>query len=476
MLNLSKVKGNEISGLDSDEISFMALLTNDMEDEVNQFNGLTDNQLNELCDVLNEYPEVDDSLIEEMNVLEDGMKNQRTKEQTQQFVTKFKMFLSSQNLPDNIETMPPRYLNQYLRFWYSKLKRVDGQLYSPSSLICFRAAIHRYITSGSVGRTFNIMHDSEFNAANTMLKCMIGQYLKTNRSNHNENGISAIEASDLQLLRKYFDRSNPQILQHEVFWNIIYHFGFRGREWIRELNKDSIMIKTDSNGREFIDLIRPSAEKNVKPSLSRRHFESNKNIVMYATPESPSTCPVAAIKLYFQKMPNKIACLFPRHKGKPKANEWKMEDEWYSTTQVHGKHYLINMMKSISLSAKLSRVYTNHCARATVVTELHNKGHSISDIQCVTGHKRADSVQRYIKNITPSKKMKLSNDLQMSMCSSSISTVPSNELEENSIINNVCNNSFQVKICNKRTEEQCSSVEKPTAVLRKNGAILEFFL
>ena len=73
------------------------------------------------------------------------------------------------------------------------------------------------------------------------------------------------------------------------------------------------------------------------------------------------------------------------------------------------------MMKTISTNANLSRLYTNHFVRATCVTQLASKGFSISEIQAVTGHKRQDSVQRYIKQIESSKKQKMSNALSESM-------------------------------------------------------------
>jgi len=43
------------------------------------------------------------------------------------------------------------------------------------------------------------------------------------------------------------------------------------------------------------------------------------------------------------------------------------------------------------------------------------KGYQMEDIMGITGHTRTDSVQRYIKRITPTKKMKISNDLTESL-------------------------------------------------------------
>ena len=50
------------------------------------------------------------------------------------------------------------------------------------------------------------------------------------------------------------------------------------------------------------------------------------------------------------------------------------------------------MMKNISRSTGLSRVYTNHCVRVTVVTELKEQGFSNDEIASLTGHKSSVSL------------------------------------------------------------------------------------
>ena len=68
-------------------------------------------------------------------------------------------------------------------------------------------------------------------------------------------------------------------------------------------------------------------------------------------------------------------------------------------------------MKRISLNANLSKQYTAHCIRTTVVTNMFNSGHSVSDIQCVTGHRNADSVKRYLRRVGDDKKIEFSKTL-----------------------------------------------------------------
>ena len=73
------------------------------------------------------------------------------------------------------------------------------------------------------------------------------------------------------------------VLQEEVFFNLLYHFGYCGREWIRDMTVTSINtgIQKDQNNIEFVEIMKPKAEKNVKASLTKRCYESNKNVGMY---------------------------------------------------------------------------------------------------------------------------------------------------------------------------------------------------
>lgn len=74
------------------------------------------------------------------------------------------------------------------------------------------------------------------------LNVMIKKHLEETSDKQNEK-YPAIDNQDLKILSMYFDRSSPQKLQQEVFYNLVFHFGMRGREWIHyNLTKESIAI------------------------------------------------------------------------------------------------------------------------------------------------------------------------------------------------------------------------------------------
>ena len=157
------------------------------------------------------------------------------KKQTNAHIKAFKQFLAERNLPSQIETMPLRYLISYLRLWFSQLTRKDGSLYSPSSLCCIRASVHRYLIQE---RNIELIGNKDFIEFNKAYEGAVAKSLKKRKVSLNEgdNCYPAIEKGDMEKLSTHFNRSSPQKLQDEVFFILMYHNGFQGREWFRDLD------------------------------------------------------------------------------------------------------------------------------------------------------------------------------------------------------------------------------------------------
>ena len=113
-----------------------------------------------------------------LNELEKSGSSKSSLAQSNLYVTRFKKFLQYHRLRDDLDQLPAELLCQYLRFFYSELRNVNGQYLSPSTLGCARAGIHRYLTSAPINRKINIMNDAEFLPANRMLKVMGTLYLR----------------------------------------------------------------------------------------------------------------------------------------------------------------------------------------------------------------------------------------------------------------------------------------------------------
>lgn len=405
MLRLDKIIGGEISGLNSEEVEFLQALTENQSSQINQHTGLSmEQQVTVNNAIEHAYQEISEEIKEKIRILEQENISKSTEQQTKIYVNKFKKFLQSQNIPDDLDKIPNKYMSQYMRWWYTQLRKEDGSLYAPSTLICIRSALFRYFLSTT---NVNIIHDPEFNLCNKTFKALIAKYLSEVSTKSSNNGTKLIEEQDLLKLRTYFDRSTPERLQHEVFYSIVSHFGLRGREWLRNtITKSSIALRNDAKGNEYVDLILPDKEKNVNPD----HFTSNKQSVMYAN-NNKNECPVEAVKMYTARLPEGTNVFFL----KPKSYPSHSESVWYFEKCPLGKNKLGDFMKTISQRAALSQIYTNHSIRATVVTTLVNDGFSTKEIKSVTGHKSDKSIDRYTKNILPSKKMKLSHSLSRSI-------------------------------------------------------------
>lgn len=322
-------------------------------------------------------------------------------QQEKAHIKKFKTFLKNQNMDDNIETCAVDILAQKLRFFYNSLKKNNGEPYSGTSLLCIRAAIHRYLSTSPVNRAVNIITDNDFMVANNMLKAKVGEWLKTGSiTKHFE----AIQDADLLKLKGYFDQSNPVILQQEIWFSIVYHFGNRGRESIHSLLIDDFRFDRDSDNNEYVHIKKALSQKNVKSSLKKCDFDQNKQGRMYANP-SGSDCPLRTFRLYLSKIHPSVKHIFPKAKNCP------TKGIWYSECQVLGKTPLGNMMRTISEAAGLSQIYTNHSIRPTLVTNLREKGFNRNEVCAITGHKNEKSLDRYDKTLKERTLLKMSNSL-----------------------------------------------------------------
>jgi integrase len=395
LINFDNVPGRMISGLNDEELEWVS-----KESETRFLNELLPNpDIDAFLSELN-FSDIDADITIQMDQLEAESIPKTTQYSTDYNVKKLKAFLVSNNLSSDIESMPAMILAQYLRLFYFNLKCKDGSPYSPRTLIGIRAAIQRYLTNPVVNRKINIMNDPEFTRANGLLKAMVGKWLKDGKKGQH---FAAIEPEDLTKIRNHFDRQNPVSLQQEVWFNLVFFLGLRGREILCSLKKSAVYIQTDSESRRYCCINEEYLSKNVKASLSQKEFENLKTARMYEYPIEKENCPVEALLLYFSKMPENVESLFPL----PIKIDTKKKI-WYSEKRQLGKDALGKMMKNISESAKTSKIYTNHCVRVTVVSELAEKGFSSMEIASVTGHKSVESVSRYVRKQRDSEKHKIS--------------------------------------------------------------------
>lgn len=301
-------------------------------------------------------------------------------------------YLKENNLDENFEQYTNEDLATQLRAFYASLRKKSGQEYSKSGYISIRAAINRHLTSPPFSKSINIIHDKEFMLCNQVFTGIIRKMRESGKDvTHHK---TAIPEGDMAKMyeTKTLSNDTPLSLLRKVFVEISINFGRRGREGLRELTRESIIIKKDDKGQEYATMTFNELDKNHQNPSPK---EPEKKQILYSQDDS-DLCPILSLKKYISKLNPKCSSFFqrPRNLKNP-----ALDPVWYENKSL-GIHTLENMMKNISADANLSQTYTNHCLRATTTTILGHAGVDGRNICSVTGHKNLQSLDSYIKEPT----------------------------------------------------------------------------
>ena len=137
---------------------------------------------------------------------------------------------------------------------------------------------------------------------------------------------------------------------------------------------------------------------------------------------SSKLCPVKVYQFYVEKLHPDHPNLF----AKSKKSFVKDETTWY-THEVIGKNLLVIIMKQISNKSGLSKVYTNHCVRASTVTSLYQAGIDTQQICSITKHKNESTLSHYISSTSDEQKMKASRILSNTLVPARDATATNNQ-------------------------------------------------
>jgi len=426
-----------VSGVDDNELDFYS-----EESEKRYIEELSDQFRRDLENIPNlELSSEDEDYLKN---LENEAIPPGTRKQTEYYISKFKSFLKERKLCEDLHRIPPRILNDYLRLFYSQLRTNSGDFYSPSTLVCIRASIHRFLTSPEINRTINILQGDDFKRANGVLRSMVAKYLQSNQPKKRE--YDAITEMDMSKIRDYFKRSDLKMLQEEVIFSLIYFFGLRGRENLRSLTYGALEIKEDDSGAKYAFLNVPMLSKNVKASLNAKENNDLRQARMYEGTDK-NTCPVEALRLYKYHFPKETKLNTPLFLKVTKANE-------LSIKSVLGKCTLGDFMKRLSANLRLSKTYTNHCIRVTVVTVMREQSVPNSDIMLITGHKNARSVDRYDRK----RRDKDLRELSHKLANDTSASMPSTSKTDDKIYSRPMPNSTECIV--NLTETKCLSMKK----------------
>ena len=113
-----------------------------------------------------------------------------------------------------------------------------------------------------------------------------------------------------------FALDRPNTLQNKVLFDIIRHFGLRGREGLASLRKNSFVKATDSEGHSYFKISYNEAGKTHHGLDSR---EKQKEPRMYGQ-QGHDNCPVKSFEKYLSKFNPSCDTLFQRPLLKVREN------------------------------------------------------------------------------------------------------------------------------------------------------------
>lgn len=314
----------------------------------------------------------------------------------------FSDWLRDHEMALEFETLGAEDLCELLRRFYGDVRSKVGVQYGKSSLINIRAGLNRHLTSPPYNRQENIMRDRCFQRCNQVLTGILRTYRERgmDKSIHKD----ALSPADIRLAYSTgtLSTKNAVSLQRKVYFEVSLHCARRGCQGLRELRKDSFVIKSDSEGREYATLAYHELEKNHQ-GLDKR--ERDRDPRMYGQP-GDDNCPIKSLRLYLSKLNGSCDAFFQR----ANLNSKYTDATWYCNIAI-GRNTLSEFMKVISKESGMSKIYTNHCLRATSATALHSQEVNPLDIIAVTGHKNTDSLKPYINRCTDEQRYKMSSIL-----------------------------------------------------------------
>ena len=279
-----------------------------------------------------------------------------TKRTTLKFIRTFSEYLAEKGLSFDFATGEAVELGELLCRLYAEVRQKNGQRYSRSSLIGFRAAIQRYLKQ--LDRDIDIFHQREFTRANEIFRAQI-ELVKDDDSTKPVQEKKAISDSDfLRLVEHFNTHHDPASLTEKVWFYVTYHFSIQTCATQAMLTVDDFEQVKDEQGITYFILSQCGRQKS-RPT-HRAGSSSQQHLIPDERIQAPAE--VAAVKLLFSKLGTKSNRIFQMAK-----KHYSKNGEWFTGCPI-GKNTMLIMMKRLSEKAGLSKAYSNSSVRFTCIT------------------------------------------------------------------------------------------------------------
>ncbi|XP_029440796.1 uncharacterized protein LOC115080633 [Rhinatrema bivittatum] len=280
-------------------------------------------------------------------------------------VSVFSDYLKARHLDYKITDQYDDYqLNSLLCEFYADVRKPNGDYYAKKSITTFRYGLQKFFHQQ---RGVDIVHDPVFRESNIMMSAVLTKLKREGKGDvqHKE----PLTKDDFRKLYASCDIGTPAGLQHKVFVDLMLHLYNRGREKLREFCKDEFLILIDSAGHKYIATKTRRLPRNQR---GEQMDSGEKGPRMYELKGNPR-CPVLSFEKYIMKLHPENPAFWQR----PKPSAPPTPSPWYGNAPI-GKNALGNFMKTLSQDYGLSKIYTNHCLRATCVTAFERHGYAVA--------------------------------------------------------------------------------------------------
>ncbi|KAK3721649.1 hypothetical protein QZH41_003672 [Actinostola sp. cb2023] len=283
-----------------------------------------------------------------------------TKKTTKWVVKTFEDWCRDRGIQKTLVEMSDEELDSFLWRFYAEARNKAGQDYSRSTLLSFRNAIERHLSTQD--RHLTIAKNPVFKRSNKMLESKLKTMRREGKENVKHKPI--LESADIAKLKEsaYLSPEDPAGLLRKVWFFVTLYWCRRGCEGQRSLRRDSFKFEEDAEGNEYAIMSHQERTKNHQGGLNDRPSDEILTRLYSAnTPGDAYSC----LKLYTSKLNPEQEAFFQR----PKSPFKSTDSVWYENKPL-GVNKLATMMKDISTGAGLSKIYTNHSVRATTITLL----------------------------------------------------------------------------------------------------------
>jgi hypothetical protein len=231
-----------------------------------------------------------------------------------------------------------------LGLFYMEARKLDGQLYHGNSLKSLRYALNRHLKSPPPQQTLT---GNKFVLANMKFKTVMQELKSVGKADTKH--FDSISPEDLEKLYKslYMRPSTPAGLQNKVQFDLRLYFARRGNENMAALYKTTFVVKTNSNGLNYVERSQGEAQKNHNGNDPEKASSG----IMPERPDHP-LCPVRSFELYLSKLNPKFERLWQYP-----VDAFNDDDEIWYYNKPMGINTLRTFMQTFSKQTKQSNLH-----------------------------------------------------------------------------------------------------------------------